>query len=131
MIIYEYKCRSCLRFYESPINGECVECVCGELARRWFGSVQIGPRGDGNAFQPHFNHAVGKYVHTSAEFDTALKQAGESAGTEYTRVDPGDVPRPTKDDHIFETQLSTLSRKGFMDSRGKVSIDDGGNFIPQ
>lgn len=60
------------------------------------------------SFRPHFNHAVGSYVSTSREFDEQLKLAGERTGNVYTRVDPGDVPQPSHDTDILETQARTI-----------------------
>ena len=94
---------------------------------RDYSSVHFGP----GSFTPHFNHSVGAYVRNSRDFDEKLKIAGEKAGSTFTRLEPGEMPRPTKDDAIFETQAKLLHDKGFTDSKGNVSIDDKGNFIPQ
>lgn len=63
------------------------------------------------AFRPHFNHAVGGYVTSSREFDNLLKLKAEQAGTTYTRVDPGDVPQPTHDTEVLDTQAKTIHDK--------------------
>jgi len=76
--------------------------------RRDYSSVQIGRP----AFQPHFNHAVGAYVRSDREFNDLLRSRGDEAQTVYTRVDPGDVPQPTVDDHILDEQAKIIHDKG-------------------
>ena len=91
--------------------------------RRWV--VNTTPSG----FQPHFNHSIGQYVTSSRDFDEKLKIASEQNGTTLTRLDPGDQPRPTRDDGIFDTQAKTLRDKGFTDDRGNVTISDDGTYV--
>lgn len=105
--MYEWKCPECKTVYESN-NREFGPDCCSVPTRRYYGSVQLGV----STFKPHFNHAVGEYVSSSRHFDDALKRAGEVAGSEYTRLDPGDQPRPTTDDHIFDTQAKTIRDRG-------------------
>jgi len=76
--------------------------------RRDYSSVQIGV----GAFRPHFNHAVGSYVTTSRDFDEQLKAHSERNGAAITRVDPGDMPTPSHDTEILETQARTIRDKG-------------------
>lgn len=65
-------------------------------------------------FQPHFNHAVGRHVETSRDFDEALKRGAEEQNTSYTRIDPCDYASitPTKDTEIIETQARTRRDRG-------------------
>lgn len=94
--------------------------------RRWI--VNTSPTG---TFQAHFNHSIGQWVTSSRDFDEKLKIVGEQNGSQLTRIDPGDQPRPTTDDGIFDTQARTLREKGFTDDRGKVRIADDGNYVKQ
>ncbi len=57
-------------------------------------------------FKEHFNHAVGRRVTSSADFDEALKRGAESQNTTYTRIDPGDFESitPASDTESIETQ---------------------------
>jgi hypothetical protein len=50
-------------------------------------------------------------VDSPRQFDDMLKLRGEESGSTYTRVDPGDVPQPTVDDQILETQARTIRDK--------------------
>lgn len=49
-------------------------------------------------FQPHYNNAVGKFVHTEGEFRSELGRAAQEqhdqtgAGSDYVMVDAADVP---------------------------------------
>lgn len=108
-LMYAYKCRICGARFDSTSRfiRQCPECLNSNVGRD-FTSVQIGQSG----FRPHFNHAVGSYVTSSRHFDEQLKIKAEIAGSEFTRVDPGDQPRPTQDDHIFDTQMKTIRDKG-------------------
>jgi hypothetical protein len=72
--------------------------------KRDYSTVQIGQR----TFRPHFNHAVGAYVSSDRQFNNLLSLRGEQAGTTFSRVDPGDIPRPTSDDYIFDDQQRTI-----------------------
>lgn len=74
--------------------------------RRDYSTVQVG-----RFFQPHYNHAVGAYVRSNREFNDLLRSRGDALETVYTRVDPGDVPQPTTDDAILETQARTIRDK--------------------
>ena len=107
-MMYAYKCRSCGARFDSPSRSltSCPECLGRDLGRD-YSSVQFGP----SAFQPHFNHAVGAYVSSSQEFDDMLKVRSEEAGSTISRIDPGDMPRPTADDGIFDTQARTIREK--------------------
>lgn len=130
-MIYVYRCRECQTVIELPTRADSVNCPnCFTRAGRDYSSVQFSP----DSVKPHFNHAVGQYVTSSRDFDEKLHVAGQEAGTVYSRVDPGDMPSPGGDSEsmaILETQAKTLRDRGFTDSRGKVSIDDAGSFIPQ
>jgi hypothetical protein len=105
MAIYGYRCRECGETRESGSRDDVQECSCGGVSRRDFSTVQLRPVA---AFQPHFNHSVGRYVHSSRDFDRALKRAAEDnteqTGIEhsYTRFDPGDAPVPDKDTEAIE-----------------------------
>lgn len=107
MPLYSWKCKGCGRTYDLPRRTllDSDSCSCGGTLRRDYSTVQLG----GNpSFQPHFNHAVGQVVNSDKEFRDALKRGGEKAGSEFVPVYPGDIPRPTKDDHIFETRAKTI-----------------------
>ena len=74
---------------------------------RDYSSVQIGM----GAFRPHYNHAVGRYVSSSHDFDEQLKIRAEQAQSTYTRIDPGEAPTPSSDTEILETQMKTITDK--------------------
>lgn len=107
-MMYAYKCRVCGACVDSTSRNltTCPECLSMAL-RRDYTSVQVGM----GAFRPHFNHAVGAYVSSSRQFDDLLKAHSESNGSELTRVDPGDVPTPSHDTEILETQARTIRDK--------------------
>ena len=79
----------------------------------------------------HYNFALGQYVKSDRDFDEKLKIANDTNGTRIVRVDPGDVPRPDTGDggEIFDTQMRTLTDRGYVGSDGKVTIDDAGRFV--
>lgn len=127
MTIFAYLCRECYTQFDSTERHERLPCPsCGTSSGRDFSSVSFS-----RTFTPHYNYAVGKYVTSSRDFDEKLKIAGEEAGTSYSRVDPGEVQPIQEADDILNTQMSTMSKKGYLDGRNKVSIDDTGNFVPQ
>lgn len=107
-MMYAYKCNVCGARVDSTSRylRNCPECLSMAL-RRDYSSVQVG----GRSFKPHFNHAVGAYVSTSREFDEHLKIRAEQAQSSYTRVDPGDVPTPSSDTEILDTQMKTITDK--------------------
>jgi hypothetical protein len=125
-MMYSYECQRCGPF-TSQRRGDTHRCPNCELPsqRRW--SFRTATKG----FEPHFNHSVGAYVSSSRHFDEMLKIRGDEAGTQMARIDPGDMPRPTQDDGIFDTQARTLREKGFTGDDGRVRLTDEGNFIPQ
>jgi hypothetical protein len=41
-----------------------------------------------------------------------LRQRAEAGQSTYTRVDPGDVPAPSTDTEILETQMRTVTDRG-------------------
>lgn len=93
----------CKTVYESN-NREIGPDCCSLPTKRYYGSVQLGR----SPFKPHFNHAVGAHVSSSREFDEVLKIRGEAAGSDYTRIDPGEAPTPSSDTEIIETQARTI-----------------------
>lgn len=131
--MYEYECPVHGRF-DTLIRADSVPCPatmllgtepCPNPARRvWHVNRKRG-------IQPHFNQALGCVVKSDRDFDEKLKIAGEAAGSTFSRIDPGDSPRPSTDDEVFDTQMRTLTDKGFVDGRGNVPLDDRGGFIPQ
>lgn len=125
MPTYEYECPNG-HLIEGPLRADNVTCpVHSETAqRRWFVNRSKG-------FGEHFNFALGQYVKSDRDFDEKLKIAGEEHGAVYTRIDPGDAARPSDGDEIYDTQMRTLTEKGFVGSDGKVTIDDGGHFVPK
>lgn len=123
---YLYTCKSCGASQISNFaadNTTCLQCS-GFAQRKW--NVNLTP-----PFTPHYNHSVGAYISSSREFDDALKHRSEQAGTSFSRIDPGEAPRPQSDDGVFDTQLKTLTDKGFVGSDGKITLDDAGNYIPK
>lgn len=115
MTVYAYKCRECDVRYESTTYGlsVCPNCRSSSL-RRDYSSVNLSP----SAFQPHFNHAVGEYVSSSRDLDEQFKVKSEQqslrtgADHNFVRLDPGDVPTPTKDTDILETRNRNVRDKG-------------------
>lgn len=112
-MIYAFKCGCGNR--EEKTTRERFPCHnCGDLMGRDYSSLTLSP----SPFQPHFNHAVGEYVQSSRGFDEALKRKNDEqcqrTGTDhsYTRVEPGDIPTPRKDDAIFETRNKLIRDKG-------------------
>lgn len=105
MTVFAYKCRTCGGSFDSTSRSltTCPHCLSSEI-RRDYSTIQIG----GGGFDPHFNHAVGAYVDSSRDFDEKLKIRGEQAGSTFVRIDPGDMPRPTKEDEVFDTRERTI-----------------------
>lgn len=74
---------------------------CGSLLKRKF-SFTSPP-----TFEPHFNHAVGQYVTSNAQFRDALKRGAEDqfrqTGAEhnYVPIHPSEVK--TTDEGMYET----------------------------
>lgn len=103
---YGYRCRDCGAERVSLSREDIQSCSCGGVSKRDYSTIQLGS----SSFKPHFNHAVGAFVSNSRQFDDLLKLRSEQnslrTGTDhnYTRIDPGESPRPTADDHIFEVQ---------------------------
>lgn len=123
MAMYLYDCPEG-HWIESQFRGDVLACPLHTIAaqRKWFVNKK-------SAGQEHFNFALGQYVKSDRDFDEKLKIAGEAAGTTFTRLDPGDQPRPTTDTEMFDTQMRTLTNKGFVGSDGKVTIDDAGRYV--
>ena len=102
MTVYEFICKN----HEPPIYIEApgaLPCpACGVVMKKNWACVQL--RG-APAFQPHFNHAVGRYVSSSRDFDEALRRGGEDQNTTLTRIDPGDYASitPSTDTEAIET----------------------------
>jgi hypothetical protein len=65
------------------------------------------------AFRPHFNHAVGRYVSSSRDFDEALARGAEEQNTSYSRLDPGDYESITPDS---DTEAIESSRRAYRDA---------------
>lgn len=123
MTIYLYEC-PLDHYIESNFRGDKLPCPIHDAhaQRKWFVNAKRGLEG-------HFNFALGQYVTSDRDFNEKLKIAGEEAGANFTRVDPGDQPRPTTDDQMFDTQMRTLTDRGFVGADKKVTIDDRGNFV--
>lgn len=120
MPLYSWKCKSCGRDYDLPrrelVDGD--KCNCGGELRRNYATVQLNGR---PAFQPHFNHAVGQWVESKSQFESELKRGAEKAGSnEYVPIYPGDIPRPTKDDHVFDDTARKLHDSGQVKSKTKT-----------
>ena len=87
-----------------------IDTCCGTLMARDYSSVQLAH----DAFTPHFNYATGQYVRTKRDFIDALKHGSDANSRatgidhNYTPVYPGDVPRPTVADDVFETREKAL-----------------------
>lgn len=110
MTTYSFKCKACGWRGEAATREVAFDCpACGSVeVKRDYSTVQIGVQ----AFKPHFNHAVGAYVSSSRHFDDVLKVRAEAAGSEFTRIDPGEAPTPTTHTEIFETQAKTIRDRG-------------------
>ena len=109
-MIYEWKCPAG-HIVELPFASSDEPVLCNHhdaQLKRYFGSVQL-PR-NGGAFQPHFNHSVGKYVSSARDFTDQLKRAGDEQSERtgithsYVPVMPGDVPQPKESTEVFETR---------------------------
>lgn len=88
MPLYEYACRKCGHSedrLQRDLALSCPECD-SLLHRQWGFAVK-------EAWQPHFNHSVGKYVSNRGEFNDALKRGGDAAGSSFVSVEHGDLPR--------------------------------------
>lgn len=117
MTLYAYQCDSC-GLHDSTTRSNSVPCPnCGLTSKRKWAF-----RRGGATFKPHFNYAVGQYVHTDREFREALKRGGDAAGTTYTPHYPGDIPEPTKDTDILETQARTWHDK---QAKGEAVVSEG------
>lgn len=105
MTTYAYRCRVCGERFDSTSRfiEQCPACLNRSVGRD-YSTVQIGVQ----AFQPHYNHAVGAYVTSSKHFDETLRIRGEQAGSHFTRIDPGEAPVPATDTEILETQARTI-----------------------
>jgi putative FmdB family regulatory protein len=110
--VYEYRCRKCGQTRDSQLRDDVQVCACGGLSKRQFhANIKAG-------FIPHFNHAVGAHVTSDRHFSDLLKVRSEqntiATGTEhnYSRVDPGDMPEPSRDSSIFETRDKLLRDTG-------------------
>lgn len=99
MTVYAFRCKDCGTRADAETRDP-IPCSCGALMKRDWGSVQLSVP----TFKPHFNHAVGEYVTSNAHFNDMLKLKGEKAGSNFVRVDPGDMAEPTKGTEIFETR---------------------------
>lgn len=99
MTVYAFICRNCRVTIDAP--GELPCPVCGVVMKKDWGQVQL--RG-APAFQPHFNHSVGRFVTSSRDFDEALRRGAEEQNTTYARIDPGDYRsiEPTKETEALE-----------------------------
>lgn len=88
MPLYEYACRRCGHSedrLQRDLTLTCPECN-SPLYRQWGFNVKDG-------FQPHFNHSIGQYVTSKQQFLDGLKRGGDKAGSTYTMVEHGDLPR--------------------------------------
>lgn len=78
MALYSFRCDSCgstssawYPMSEGPQPHP--HTGCGTFQRVW--TVPAQPK----SFQPHFNHSVGRYVNTMAEFNAALARGADEA----------------------------------------------------
>lgn len=91
MPLYEYACRKC-GYSEDRLQRDllitCPDCQPEHnlLKRQWGFAIK-------ESWQPHFNHSVGQYVATRTDFNDALKRGGEKAGSTYTPIEHGDLPK--------------------------------------
>jgi hypothetical protein len=118
VIAYPYRCRSCGRTQDSSERTAAILCVCGDAMIRDYRSVTLRPP----VFRPHWNHAVGRYVETSRDFDEALRRGAEEQNTTYTRIDPGDYESitPSGDTQSIEDQAKAHRDVGLTQSKQTV-----------
>ena len=113
MPLYSWKCGYCGRLFDLPIRDSGPVCACGEVLKRDYSSVHLGGT---PAFQPHFSHTVGRYVSNDREFRDELKRGSDMTGGNHEPVYPGDIARPTKDDHVFEQRAKIIRDRGLNES---------------
>jgi hypothetical protein len=108
MTVYQFICKN----HEPPIVIDApgaLPCpACGVVMGKNWSSVQL--RG-APAFQPHFNHSVGRYVSSSRDFDEALRRGGEDQNTTYQRIDPGDYGSITPHTDTEAIEISARTRR--------------------
>lgn len=109
MTVYSFICKNCGVLIDAP--GELPCPVCGLIMKKNWRAVQL--RG-APAFQPHFNHAVGRYVSSSRDFDEALRRGAEEQNTTYNRIDPGDYKsiEPTTHTEALEVSAKVKRDRG-------------------
>ena len=109
MPIYEFSCRSCGQARDF-LTRTPPTCTCGDL--NWKRKFSFTVAGGDLRFEPHFNHSVGRVVHSSKDFDSALSAAGDKAGSVYSRVEPGDMMGQMKDAPGIEEQAKAHRDSG-------------------
>lgn len=118
MPIYEFRCRTCGRGFESQVN-QTSNCICGDVQKRVYSFATVGVT---QPFQPHFNNSVGQVVHSQRDFEDKLKVASEKqsvrTGAEhrYVPVDSRDIKPHT--DEGMEDQARTHRDSGSWQTTG-------------
>lgn len=113
MPVYGFRCRDCNTYGEvtaSIHDGVAVHVCrfCGGQLRRVFHPPAVVR---GLVSETHFNHAVGRVVHNSSDFRSALAQKAdemsERLGYEqrYAPVDPRDHEPPGAREQLRKRQL--------------------------
>lgn len=110
MPLYEFYCKHCGHAEDHLSRDLTLYCPdCGRALHRNWSFAYKEP------FQPHYNHAVGKYVSSNSDFNDALKRGGDEAGSTFTRIDAGDLPRT-------EEGLEATARATYSPDSSKVTI---------
>lgn len=105
MRFYDYKCRACGGKRTELATDLCLTCQCGGLFKRDYSSTHISTA----IFHGHFNHSVGRYVSSDADFRSALSEASdkESARTgvdhSYKPIDPRELKSQVSQE-VLETK---------------------------
>lgn len=93
MILYEFRCKDCGRHEDLPSRTPPFSCSCGGRLVRVFA---VNTRRT-TTFQAHYNHSVGRYVRSDAEFRSALSELSDHASRttgvthSYAPIDPRDM----------------------------------------
>lgn len=101
---YEFQCKTCGRITESRTNHP-TKCLCGDVMRRKWAGFAVAKQ-----FQPHFNHSVGQYVNTKAEFVDQLKRAGDRQ-SEITGISHEYVMKDVTDHKITDEGLDSTRKR--------------------
>lgn len=110
--VYEFVCPTCKTLYEF-LSRDQKRCPRdGTALRRKFSFS--APK----LFEPHFNHAVGRYVTSAADFRAALSEASDKA-TETTGIEHNFVPVDYR-----EVKANLPNEDGLYEQQ-KARVDNG------